>query len=178
VAEIEQVIHNLEQLYQLITGRAVIEGEGQELTIPPEKSIDQHMSEQLDRVLRALDANPTAMMAGRNVGWSPPFSASESPNEIRISVDLPGVSRDDLKVSVDHSIITVEGTRKLPVNGSNNTQELVRHVEQPHGVFRRHIPLPDGIAQDKLSARMTDGVLDIRVPRTGAEATARTISIG
>jgi HSP20 family protein len=179
VAEIEQVIHNLGRLYQVLTGRniSMVEGEGHEFPIPPEKTVDQHLDEQLDRMLSVLNVHPMAWLTGRAQAWTPACSMAESANEIRISVDLPGVSRDDLKLSVDRSTLIVEGARKLPVNGNNNG-EHIRHVEQPHGAFRRQIALPEGIAQDRLSARMTDGVLEIRVPRATAETTARMISVG
>jgi len=89
-------------------------------------------------------------------------------------LDLPGVSRDQVEVSVQDNVLTVSGRRPPPVGNGHRP----RVSEQPFGLFRRLIQLPAGLRTGELGAHLKEGVLEIRIPReTPITGTTRTIQV-
>ena len=171
--QIDSAIGNIEQLYRSVVGReAPPAGETPFAPIPPEKDPQQHVEEQLDRLLGVLGAVPAK--AGKRM-WAPCISAWEGPQEIVLFVDLPGVSRERVNVSLTRGWLEVSGERDLPV--SPDTSELrPRWVEVGTGRFHRVVPLPLDALAEQLQARLQEGVLEIRIPRTPAVA-AKTVPV-
>lgn len=190
MVEIEHVVQNLERFYEAMTGRSILTANGQHALIPPEKGLERHTDEQIDRLLGMISgplSGPTGVtggVAGGPLGRSaqlgdavqPPCSIVETPQEIAIRLDIPGVRRDAMKISVSRNLLTVEGVRELR-DAQPGDEQIVRRVEQWRGRFRRQFALPEGVLTEALSARLADGVLEIRVPRSPVQEGARDIPI-
>ncbi len=94
----------------------------------------------------------------------PSIDIAESKKAYRISVEVPGVEESDLALSVDGDALIISGEKRQ----DNEQEENGFHrVERRYGSFRRVLSLPDDADRDKISARFKNGVLHIKVPRSG-----------
>jgi len=171
---IDTAIEQVERLYRSVTGQqAPPVGEPPYATIPPERVPEEHVQEQVDRLVETLASFSTG---GRvEAEWKPPIALWEGKEELVIAVDLPGAAREQVHVSVDRGVIQVHGERPLPQAKDGDGRSL-KYVEHPYGKFRRVIPLPHAARVDQLQANLRDGVLEIRIPRRESSDT-RTISV-
>jgi len=171
---IDTAIEQVERLYRSVTGhKAPPVSDRPYATIPPERVPEEHVQEQVDRLVETL----TTFSTGRRMEteWKPPITLWEGKEELVIAIDLPGTKREQVRVSVDRGLLQVQGERRLQEspNGENRT---LKYVEHPFGNFRRTIPLPLAARVDQLQANMRDGVLEIRIPK-GEDSESRTIPI-
>jgi len=93
--------------------------------------------------------------------WSPPVEVRQRDGDLEISAELPGLTKDDVKVECTEEGITIEGEKKREVEKEEGG---IHRSERSYGHFYRMIPLPDGAESDKAKAQFKDGVLQVRVP--------------
>jgi HSP20 family protein len=93
--------------------------------------------------------------------WSPRVDVIERDGKFMIRADLPGLSKDDIKVEIHHDMVTIEGERR---SETKEEREGYLYSECSHGHFYRAIPLPDGIDTSKVSAEFHKGVLEVTMP--------------
>lgn len=105
--------------------------------------------------------------------WAPPVDIYETPEEVRVQIDLPGFGSDDLDVTVERDVLTIKGDRR-PSSPEKDGKFL--RIERPSGTFHRAIGLPEGTQSGKVSASLKDGVLTVVVPK-GSSARPRKIAI-
>ena len=94
--------------------------------------------------------------------WSPSADISETDKEYLIRAELPAVKKEDVKVTVDQGMITIEGERKQQKEEKN---EKFHRVERLHGSFMRSFSLPENVNLDAISCEDQDGVLTVRIPK-------------
>ena len=94
--------------------------------------------------------------------WKPSADISETDKEYLIRAELPAVKKDDVKVSFESGIITIEGERKQEKEEKN---EKVHRTESFYGSFARSFSLPDNIDADAIRCDSKDGVLTVHVPK-------------
>jgi HSP20 family protein len=97
------------------------------------------------------------------LSWVPEIEVRERDNQLLVRVDVPGVSKGDLKVDVQDRVLIVEGERREERTEGDQKQGF-RRTEREYGSFYRAIPLPEGAEAEKAEARMKDGVLEITIP--------------
>jgi HSP20 family protein len=105
--------------------------------------------------------------------WAPRVDIREEDKRFVILVDVPGVDPAAIEVSMDKSILTIKGERK--VENDQNSGKLTRQ-ERVYGVFHRRFALPESADADRISAQGRYGVLEIAIPKK-AETTPRRITI-
>lgn len=105
--------------------------------------------------------------------FAPPVDIRETAEEFQISMDLPGVSLKDVKVSLVGQTLTLTGERKQEVEDKNGA---VRRFERIFGAFERSFELPSRARADAVKATYKDGVLHVRVPKA-EEARVRQIEV-
>lgn len=165
VQTVDAAIEQIETLYRSVTGQqAPPPTETPYAAIPPEKDPEAHVGEQIDRLLNSLSKVDDRPITGP--GWAPPISMWHGAGELTINVDLPGVTRDALRVRLAGGALHVSGTRTPPLQEPH----AGRYAEQPFGSFQRAIPIPGGLVPEELQAQLRDGVLSIRLPRRGGRA--------
>ena len=71
--------------------------------------------------------------------WEPPIDILQSGQELRITIALPGVTAQDIEVSLDGQLLRITGIRRLPQTGRG---AVIQRLEIPHGRFERRIRLP------------------------------------
>ena len=93
--------------------------------------------------------------------WSPRIDVLEREGQFVVRADLPGLSRDDIKVEVSDDLITLQGERK---HEKKEEREGYCYSECSFGSFYRTIPLPESADASKATADFRNGVLEITVP--------------
>lgn len=132
---------------------------------PISQSVERLRSE-LDRWLdaawsqgeRAIDA--IGLRTGKT--WTPPIDVIETPDVVRVLVNLPGVQTSDIDLTIAGHMLTVGGT--LPSVELGDDAEPHLH-ERVTGEFRRVVPLPASVDPDKIDAVCEHGVLSISVAK-------------
>ncbi|MGE0191442.1 MAG: Hsp20/alpha crystallin family protein [Planctomycetota bacterium] len=104
---------------------------------------------------------------------APSLDVSEDADDVWVSVELPGMKRDNVNVQLQDGILTISGEKS---ESEEEKKRNYRCVERRYGRFTRSLTLPSTVAPDKIDARMSDGVLRVRLPKT-AEAKARSIEV-
>lgn len=104
---------------------------------------------------------------------SPAIDVSETEEEYRVSVEVPGISREDIELTVEQGRLHIRGEKK---EETREEEEDHLRVERSYGSFSRTIPLPSTVDEEKIEAAYQDGVLDIHLPKTG-EAAGRKVEI-
>jgi HSP20 family protein len=105
--------------------------------------------------------------------WLPATDVSETPEALVLRLEVPGLSREDLKISVERNILTVRGEKEQEVATENET---FHRTERSYGSFERSFSLPSHVDADDVKAALKAGVLTLRLPRR-EEARAREITI-
>jgi len=95
-------------------------------------------------------------------GWSPSVDISESDTEFKLVADIPGVSPDDIDISMEKGVLTIKGERNTE---TVEEKEDFRRVERQSGTFYRRFTLPDSADADKIAAKSEHGVLTITIPK-------------
>ncbi len=107
------------------------------------------------------------------LNWSPSADISETDSEYIVKADLPGVDKKNINVSLDKNVLTINGERTY----NEETKDEKRHrIESFFGSFERSFTLPGDVKSEKIKASYTDGVLDIRLPKSAASK-PKTVAI-
>jgi len=109
---------------------------------------------------------PSSVAGG--VTWSPQLDVSQKNNELVVRADLPGLTKDDVKVDITDDTITIQGERRKE---HEEERGGVYRAERSYGSFYRTIPLPDGAITDQAKASFKDGVLEITMPAPPEQVT-------
>ena len=105
--------------------------------------------------------------------WTPAVDIEEQTDKFVITADVPGVSPDDIEVTMDNGILTIKGERN---EEKSVEQKGFRRVERVKGSFYRRFSLPDSANPEGISAHGKNGVLEITIPK-GEKAKARRITV-
>ena len=95
--------------------------------------------------------------------WRPQMDLTETDESYRLHLDMPGMSKDELKISYQDNELVVSGERKS--THTDEDEEFVR-VERSFGQFRRSFTLPRTVDADNIDATYENGVLTVTVPKT------------
>jgi len=94
--------------------------------------------------------------------WIPTVDISETETSFEIHAELPGVSEEDVKISLTDNLLTIKGEKRQEVE----TDEKNYHrVERRYGSFQRSFTLPRHIKTDAIKAGFKDGVLTLEIPK-------------
>jgi HSP20 family protein len=106
--------------------------------------------------------------------FSPPMEIFERDGHLVVRADLPGLTTDDVHVEVTEEALTIEGERRAE---HDERQGGVFRSERRYGTFRRHLPLPEGVNAEQVTAHFKDGILEIVMPAPQRQARGRRIEI-
>ncbi len=104
---------------------------------------------------------PMLRIPAAKEGWFPHIDVFEKDNRLFTKVDLPGMTKEDVKVEVTDGYLTITGERKSEVE---EKKENVYRCEREYGSFERTVPLPEGVKFEDVKATFTDGVLEVSIP--------------
>jgi HSP20 family protein len=94
-------------------------------------------------------------------GWSPALDLYQSTDNIVAVVELPGMSKEDIEISLHDGTLTICGERKHESTNSDKAERTERYI----GAFRRSIALPTRVDASKVSANYRNGILTVTLPK-------------
>jgi HSP20 family protein len=108
--------------------------------------------------------------------WSPAVDIAEDDKEYIIKAELPGMSKENIKVTVEGGVLSIAGERKA--EKEEKTKKYHR-IERNYGTFTRSFTLPDDASGEKVTAEFKDGVLKVHLPKEEkAKAKSLEVKIG
>jgi HSP20 family protein len=121
-------------------------------------SLMRRFAEHMDQAFRG---DWESGFGGQQGTWFPAVDVAERDNRLVVRADLPGMSRDDVKVELLENSLVIHGERR---NEHEEEKGGYRRTERRYGSFYRTIPLPEGAQADQARAEFRDGVLEVSVP--------------
>jgi HSP20 family protein len=119
--------------------------------------------------LHTQQGNERAMTSA----WAPALDISERKDAYLVTVELPGLMPEDLDITMEDGLLTIQGERHF---AHDSSEQQFHRVERRYGAFRRSITLPAHVMAEGIQASFEDGVLQILVPKA-EEAKAKRIQV-
>ncbi len=131
--------------------------------------IQDEMNRMVDRFF-----NPDEFFGSEfSAGWLPSMDVMETKDSFKLTLELPGMKKDDVRITYKDDTLIVEGERKQ----EEESKDVNYHrVERRYGKFLRSFHIPTQVKSDQIEARFKDGVLTIEVPKT-EEVKAKEIPV-
>jgi len=107
------------------------------------------------------------------VDWNPRVDIMEKETEYLVRAELPGLSKEEVKITLQDKVLTLKGEKKSEVKEENKSYHL---CERSSGRFMRSFRIPTPVDSTKISASFKDGVLNVSLPKT-EEAKPKEIEI-
>ena len=104
-----------------------------------------------------------------DVPWMPPLELTERDNHLIMKLDLPGLQKENIDVTLGEEGLVITGERTREAESKNNEWFT---TERTYGKFYRLVPLPEGVDFKEVKATCTNGVLEITVPIPAAATKA------
>ncbi len=104
-------------------------------------------------------STPATPAAERNWTFSPLLESGWTENHLNLRAILPGVTEQDVRVSIQQNQLVIEGERKAPEGFEKNA-----YTQLSYGKFYTAVTLPVGLDLDHVNCRLQNGILDIQVP--------------
>lgn len=142
----------------------------------PYFSLQNDMNRVFDNFFRSFESGMLSPFTDMSEGaFQPKVEVKESANDLRVSVELPGIDDKDIDVSITDDALTISGEKRE--EKEENTRGYYR-MERSYGSFQRRIPFPCSIDKDKAEATFKKGVLNVVLPKTEqAKQNVKKISI-
>ncbi len=105
--------------------------------------------------------------------WAPIMDIEETKDDIIVKAEIPGMTKDDVKIQITGDMLTISGERKREEESKDKTYH---RIERSYGQFQRMITLPSEVQSAKAKASYENGVLTIRLPKS-EEVKPKEISI-
>ena len=113
---------------------------------------------------RALDK---LGLFGNEAVWIPRVDVLELAEQVQVDIDLPGVTAEEINITLAGNMLTVTGTRST---GTMTTAgQTVRVSERPSGQFRKSVPMPVAVDPEQVTAAVQNGVLTVMLEKSPTE---------
>ena len=123
--------------------------------------------EEMSNRLNRMFARPAARVNGKEqiivADWTPSVDITETDSEYQIKAEIPDVRKEDVKVTLEDGVLTIQGERKQE---REEKGRKYHRVERSYGSFVRSFSLPDVIEEEKVKAEFKDGVLNLYLPKS------------
>ncbi|HYR01820.1 MAG TPA: Hsp20/alpha crystallin family protein [Syntrophobacteria bacterium] len=122
------------------------------------------MRERMERLLSEREAAVEEGEGGSEplAEWQPQVDLYETDAEVLVLAELPGVASEDFTLTIHEGRLVLEGERQAP-HGRDQMRYL--QIERRYGPFRRSIALPGKVEDDSISAKLTNGVLEVVISK-------------
>jgi len=94
---------------------------------------------------------------------APSLEIHEDENQFTMSLDVPGIDRKNIDISVSGNVLTIKGERS---EETKKKEKGLFYSERSYGSFQRSVRLPSEVESDKIVANYKDGVLDLVIPKS------------
>jgi HSP20 family protein len=120
------------------------------------------MAQMSPRLAHALGLHTQPQGSTTATAWAPALDISERKDAYLVTVELPGVEADDLEITMEDGLLTIQGERQFT---SESSEQQFHRIERRYGAFRRSITLPAQVQAEQIQASFDNGVLQIVVPK-------------
>src|SRR5215218_7675522 len=131
------------------------------------------MAQMSPMLAHALGLHGQQQGSATATAWAPALDITERKDAYLVTVELPGVEADDLEITMEDGLLTIQGERHF---AHDSSEQQFHRVERRYGAFRRSITLPAHVIAEGIEATADNGVLQIVVPKM-EEATPKRIKI-
>ena len=108
--------------------------------------------------------------------WLPAVNVEERGDELVLTAEVPGMTRDDIDIELENNVLTISGEKSHEAEEKDEDKRY--HVwERRYGSFQRSFTLPRTVRPEDIAADYSDGILTVRMPKA-PEAKSRRIQIG
>ena len=124
-------------------------------------SFMRRFTEEMDRFFADFGAGHEWLSWPREWGdgqWRPNIEMFEKDGQLVVRADLPGLTKNDVKVDITEGALTIQGERKKE---HEEKGETFYRSERSYGGFYRLVPLPEGVSPESVNATFHDGVLEV-----------------
>jgi HSP20 family protein len=131
-------------------------------------AVQRQMNRMFDDFFGGFDFLPSKIMEESLSRFAPNIDVKETPKEIKVIAELPGMDEKDISLSLEDDFLLIKGVRQEEKKEDN---EEYFYREMSYGSFRRMIPLATKVDADKVEAKFQKGVLTVTLPKLpGAES--------
>jgi HSP20 family protein len=125
------------------------------------------------RLSRLMEEMWGGRAGSAGLGLAPAMDVTENDDSYVVSLELPGVAKEDVSVELHDDLLTIRGEKK---SEREEKKERRRWVERRYGSFSRSFTLPRNAAGDRVNASFKDGVLTLTIPKS-EESKPKTVKI-
>ena len=108
------------------------------------------------------------------IEWMPQVEVLQHNGQFTVRADLPGMTKDDIKVEFTGDMLKISGERKAE---KEEKRESFYRSERSYGNFYRQLPLPEEALTEKAQATFTNGVLEVTMPAPKVEPATRKLEV-
>jgi HSP20 family protein len=124
----------------------------------------EEVSDRLNRVFgRSLTAKSDGKETMTVADWTPSVDISETEGEYVIKAELPEVKKDDVKITLEEGVLSLQGERK---HEKEEKGKKFHRIERAYGRFVRSFVVPDYVDEARIKAEYQDGVLHLHLPKS------------
>ena len=120
------------------------------------------LQRQLDQAFNKTSGTPETATA-QTVAWIPRVDIYEEAERFVVLADVPGVEAKDIDITAENGVLTIRGERRLEKKASDKSG--YERVERTSGSFLRRFTLPESANTDTITAKQTNGVLEVSIPK-------------
>ena len=121
------------------------------------------VQDEMNRLFDDFFGRPVMRREWTEAAWCPCVDVSETKDNVIINTEIPGMSKDDVKVSIQDNVLTLSGEKKQQ---KEEKDANYHRMERSHGSFSRSFTLPTTVQADKVKAAYRDGILRITLPKS------------
>lgn len=173
---VDKILNEVTDLHEKITGRPYtgpLEGDGG-VPVPTGADPVAFLGHEYDYLMGFVSSGALRSPFSVPYVWAPPAEVFETPKECCIRIDLPGVKRDDVTVKAHKHTLVLQGQRRFRP-ADTDAECLI--MERAYGEFLKEIPLPETVDVHAIDAKLSDGVLEIRIPNKRLEREAKDLDV-
>jgi HSP20 family protein len=127
-------------------------------------TVVNRLHQSLDQFFNETLSSPEAS-SSPSVAWVPRVDIHEEKDRFVVLADVPGVEPKDIDITAEKGVLTVRGERRAEKRVTDNGYERIERVA---GTFLRRFTLPEGANTESITAKQTNGVLEVTIPKTPA----------
>lgn len=134
------------------------------------------LRKEMDQALESFFGRNTLTSQTKDEGFlSPSIDVAENDTSIVLTAELPGISEEDIDISVHNGVLSLKGEKKMEKKDDKDNYHV---VERRYGSFQRTMRLPPSVDEAAVAAKFDKGVLTVTMPKKPGTATAeRKIAI-
>lgn len=126
------------------------------------------LQDEMNRLFEDFMGDPFRFSLAKRNDWSgvdfyPSVDVSESDREVVVTADLPGMDENDVQVNFDRGVLTISGEKRTE---REEKDKRYHRIERSYGSFRREVPMPCEVDEDKITATFKKGELKVVLPKS------------